>query len=188
MKIVFTTNNLPGSWLIRWGVSNSFFGLVPVSHVLIEFDNKICFQSELAGTNIEWLSQAQKRHRFIYKCELDFPTTLELEERIYQDVIEEHVGGGYDYMAIVYIAWVCLVRKTQMAFGRQPRPFPARNPLGSERRIMCMELLEGLDKKFAEVIGQKLLPDGADLEMIDPWRVLNMLRTNKNVRVTKVGD
>lgn len=188
MKIVFTTNNLPGSWLIRWGVSNSFFGLVPVSHVLIEFDNKIVFQSELTGTNIEWASQTRKRHKYIYECELDFPMTLELEERIYQDIIEEHVGGVYDHLAILFIAWHCLVRKTQMAFGRKPRPFPARNPWGSARRLMCMELLEALDKKFAEVIDQKILPEGADLEMIDPWRVLNMLRTNKNVRVVKVGD
>lgn len=188
MKIVFTTNNLPGSWLIRWGVSDTLFGTVPVSHVLIEFDNKIVFQSELMGTGIEWASQTKKRHQYLYEVELDFETTLELEEQIYQDVIEEHIEGGYDYTGILYFSWACLVRKIEMAFGRKPRPFPDRNAWGNPKRFMCMELLEGLNKKFSEVIGQELLPKDAKLEMIDPYRVLKMLWTNKNVRVKKLGD
>lgn len=157
MKLIWTKSNLPLSIAIR--------GLLkePVSHFGIVFDNGIVFHSNLLGTHIEWYGTFKKKCEIVY--ELDYPMSLENEEKIYRAILDTYDDKGYDFGGLFYFAYrgLCL-----RLIGR---PLPKTNEWASGDKFLCTEL--------AGVIPQSLIKDslnGEDLSIVSPYQLYLKLK------------
>lgn len=156
MKLLWVKGFMPLSKLIMWGLNE------PVSHFAICFDDKIVFHSDLTGMHISWKASFDKTHETIYSITLDLP--LEQEEAIYQSVITEYDGAGYDYGAFAYFCWRAALYKF---FNT---PLPDTNPWGSATRFLCDEEIQVLP---TEIVGEEIKK--MDLGIRSPFMVLNLL-------------
>lgn len=140
MKLIWTKSKLPLSAFIRWGLKE------PCSHVVIVFDNKIVFHSNLMGAHVEWFNTFKKHVTIIHEREYKLP--LAQEESIYQGVIDKDDQRGYDYQAFGFFIWRAFL------FRVFKTPFPAKNAWGSKNGFLCtglasqlpVDLIPGLEK------------------------------------------
>jgi hypothetical protein len=103
VKILLTRSNQPLSRMIRWVLQ------IPGSHLVIVFDNKIAFHSNLLGAHVEWYNTLKRSLEIVHEIEIS--GTLEQEEDAYQGVINRLDGKPYDYLFLLSIAWrACLKR------------------------------------------------------------------------------
>lgn len=157
MKILWTKSNLPLSRFIRWGLKES------CSHVVIVFDDKIVFHSNLLGTHIEWFATFKKTVTVVHEKEYKLP--LEQEEVLYQNVIDKDDQKAYDYKAFAYFIWRAFL------FRVFKSPFPAVNAWGSKDGFLCTGLASQLPAEF--IPGLEKVKDG---DMVSPeqlWLLLN---------------
>lgn len=152
MKLLFVKSEMPLSKLIRWGLKE------PVSHFAIEFDNKIVFHSNLLGTSIDWSNNFRSSHDVV--CSIECNVSLELEEQVYQSILDKNCGKGYDFKAFAYFMWrAALFRFFGIAF-------PAKNAWAEDGKFLCT----GLSVEIPESIIPKIKTI-EDPEMISPFQL-----------------
>lgn len=157
MKLIWTKNNLPLSVLIRWGLKE------PVSHFAIVFDDKIAFHSNLAGCNVEWFSEF-KKHSEVF-LEIDKYLPIEIEEKVYQSIIDKNVEKTYDFGAFLYFLWRGILFRF---FGKQ---IPKLNKWSNNNQLICTGLASELPKEhFPELEGV------LDTEMLSPYQLYLKLK------------
>lgn len=126
IKILYTRNKLPFSWLICWATK------MPVSHVAIAFDDKIVFHSNPMGVHLNSYPWFAKHNTIVY--EKTFYRTLEEEEAAYRaiTVIE---GSMYDFGSILFYGLNLIL------LGVFGRPLPKKNLWASGKYYSCVEVL-----------------------------------------------
>ena len=155
MQIIFTKSNSAVSRLIRW-ISNE-----PVSHVAIVFDGKLVFHSNLLGVHIKWYNSFKKHNEIVFEKTYDL--SLDKEEELYQQIINQFDEAPYDYGALLYFTYRgCLYK----FFGL---PMPKNNILGSKQAFLCSEILGCL--------GNYVIPKPEfDLQITTPYQIYLWLK------------
>lgn len=158
MKLIWVSGTLPLSKFIMWGLKE------PVSHFAIVFDDKIVFHSDLTGVHISWYNTFLKSHTVVF--ELDHSdAALELQEQVYQNIINQYDGKWYDYGAFLYFIWRGTLKRF---FGKA---MPEKNPWGSKSGFLCTEMIQTLPD---EMIPAPI--KAADLSMKSPYELWLMLQ------------
>lgn len=143
MRLIWTKNKMPLSWLIRWGLDE------PVSHFAIVFDDRLVFHSNLKGVNVDWFDNFKKHHTIVF--ERHFNVGLSTEEKVYLDVIGKKIGKPYDFLGFIYFAYIGLKKKL---FGTKT---PNDNIFNQPEAYLCTELADviygfmGVDKTQKEL-------------------------------------
>jgi hypothetical protein len=151
MKLIWTKNKMPLSWLIRWGLDE------PVSHFAIVFDDRLVFHSNLIGVHLKWYETFKKSQEIVFSIDIKLP--LEQEERVYLDVIGTHDGRPYDYKAFFYFMWRGFLRKF---FGNE---MPKTSSMNENKAFLCTELA------FALLNLLKLNEKELDLSITSPFQL-----------------
>lgn len=128
MKLIFTKSNLPLSVLIRWVLKE------PVSHFAIVFEDKVVFQSNLLGTQINWMKTFLSRHGAAVVFQLSYPFDDKTEDRIWDAICDANDGKKYDYGAFFYFTY------RAMLFRFFNKPLPKLNPWATKGEFLCTEL------------------------------------------------
>ena len=161
MKLIWTKSNNPLSLFIRWGLKE------PCSHVVIVFDNKIVFHSNLKGAHIEWFQTFKKHVTIVHQIEYKLP--LEEEEIVYQNIVNAYDQKAYDYKAFGFFIWRALL------FRIMNKPFPSKNSWGSPNGYLCtglagqlpIEIIPGLEK-------------AQDKDMLSPQKLYEILSASSS--------
>jgi hypothetical protein len=151
MKLIWTKNKMPLSWLIRWGLDE------PVSHFAIVFDGRIVFHSNLFGVHLKWFDTFKKSQEIVFSIDIKLP--LEQEEQVYLDIIGTQDGQSYDYCAFFYFMWRGFLRKF---FGI---PMPLKSFANQKKAFLCTELA------FAILNLLKLNEKDLDLSITSPFQL-----------------
>lgn len=152
MKLIWTKSRQPLSILIRWGLKE------PVSHFAIVFDNKIVFHSNLLGAHIDWFNYFKTQCDVVF--EKDFNLSLDVEENIYQSILDKNVGKKYDFKAFAYFIWRGILWRFLNI------PFPEKNKWAKDGAFLCTGLAAELPvQEFPELNGIK------DTEMTSPYQL-----------------
>ena len=162
MKLIWTKNNLPLSLLIRavTGEESSHFAMVFQSAA-----KGLMFQSNLIGTHPKFFYSAKKTFTVVH--ELDLPLTPEQENELWDIVIQEYDGRGYDFLGALYTGFFVLRER----IFKIPRP--AINKWGDPKRFYCNEVYEALNR----VKGFESLPPASGMETPeDVWAKLEKWR------------
>lgn len=116
MKLLFTVNKYPLSWLIQKVTGE------PVSHVAIVYNNTVYHSSALKGVNSQSLDSFLKTNTIVFEYEL-----LEDPDRLISG-FNRQKRAGYDWGAILYLA------------ARYMFPFlPKKNLWQSSGMYLCTE-------------------------------------------------
>ncbi len=155
MRIVFTTNNIIGSRIIRW------FTQEPVSHIAFVFDNKVVIHSSLFGVELLWFKTFQEHSDIKYSHEIILP--LEQEEMVWQSLLDAHDDVKYDYLAILYFGYRIALKRL---FNIE---MPYTNMWQSPLNDMCVELYSRIRRHVST------MPDIGDTSMLTPYKVWRAL-------------
>lgn len=169
MKLVLTRNdNLIGSFLIRWGTSDSFFSLAPVSHFIIVFDDKLVFESTLSrGLHVTTLSEA---HDPIISFEFVPPLSSKVKGLIYEKALELS-GNSYDLSSMLYISWRMFLKKF---FNKE---IPKKNSTEINDQYFCVEVIEIINGAF-KALGLQCPIEDTEYSMVSPWELAKLLRNS----------
>lgn len=151
MRLIWTKNKMPLSWLIRWGLDE------PVSHFAIVFDDRLVFHSNLFGVHLEWFNTFKKHQEIVFQINVSLP--LEKEERVYLDILGQHDSKPYDYLAFIYFMWCGFLRKF---FNKE---MPKRSQLNNTGAYLCTELA------FVILNLLKLEEKDLDLSITSPFQL-----------------
>lgn len=160
MKLLWTKSGLPLSRFIRWGLKE------PCSHVVIIFDDKIVFHSNLKGAHVEWFNTFKKHVEIVHQIEYRLP--LEEEEAVYQSIIDANDQTPYDFKAFGYFIWSALL------YRFKGRAFPAKNPWGSPNANFCTGLVSRIPVEA--IPGMEKVKDG---DMMSPEKLYELLTFDK---------
>jgi len=156
MKIAFTRSSLVLSKFIRWGLKED------VSHIVFIFDDNIVFHANLSGCHIEWFNTFKKKVEIVDVIEYKFP--LEVEEKIYQSIINKNDGRGYDYKAFIYFIYAAFIHRF---FGR---PMSITSKWGCKRRFICTGLAAQLPAEHFPQL------QNLELEILSPGKLRDLLK------------
>ena len=160
MKIIETKSHSILSILIRWAFNSKG------SHILFSFDNdRWVVHSNLLGVNIRLFKN------FMVGCTvvelIEYQLDLELEEAIFQALLEQTSEDSYDYPGFAYFIWRALLFK---AFNI---PLPKRNAWGKANMEICTEMIGRLPRWITNI------PDDIDLGITTPDKAMAILREAK---------
>ena len=156
MKLVFTKNNLPLSWLIRFGLKQ------PTSHMAFVFDDKLVFHSNLIGVHIDWYDHFKTKNTIVNQIKLN--QGLQFEEDIYQKAIGMNVGKSYDFIALFYF----IARAFMFRFFSVPMPL--KSNVEMKKAFLCTELAYALPNNYTQALKKK------DLAITSPHEVYLALK------------
>lgn len=131
MRMVWTKSKLPVSLLIRAITGEE------ASHFSIVFESAakgLMFESNLLGTHPKFFRTALKS--LVVVQEKKFEVPIEVEDAIWDLVVQKYDGKSYDIKGALYLGWRILL---QRAF-KIPRP--KVNAWGSPDRFFCNEVYE----------------------------------------------
>ena len=156
MKLLFVTSNKPISRLIRWGLGSD------CSHFVVCFDEQangsgIVFHSVMSGATIEWFGYFKTHYTIVHALSFKSSMSLQDEESIYQGMLSQYSGQGYDQKAF----WFWTIRAALKKFFGIP--LPSKNSWGKSGYNLCTGLAGGI--KWIKIWAQD---NGVDLEMIEP--------------------
>ena len=151
MKLIWTKNKLPASWLIREGLDE------PVSHFAIVFDDHLVYHSNFVGVHLVPYVDFAEKNDIVYAIEIEM--SLEEEETVYQELIKLYRKRNYDFGAFAYFAW-CVLKKKVAGI-----PLPKTNKWGSSNEYLCTEMYTVLPKKYRKVE----LP--RDIQLVSPYEL-----------------
>jgi hypothetical protein len=157
MKIVFTKNNMPLSWLIRCVTRED------CSHMAIVFDDLFVVQSNLFGVGMETSKQFFKVQKTVHTYEL--PLLLSKEDDVWKDLIKLVGGAQYDFKAVI-LDGVAVTLKRFFGIELNPKRWHADN------KYLCYELAFVIQEKLGIDLGLKKL----ERKVITPLIVYKMLR------------
>lgn len=154
MRIIFTTNQIIGSTLIRWVTGQ------PASHVAFVFDDKVVIHSSLFGIDLKWFKTYQKHNKIIE--EIVIPLRSSSEEKVWQTLMDQHDETQYDFGAVVYQALFRIL-------GLIGIKLPMVNIWADRNHDMCVEVYGTLSK----IIN---LPKIENLEMMSAYDLFLALK------------
>lgn len=155
--MLFVSGTQPLSKLIMWGLSE------PCSHFAILFDDKIVFHSTLTGVKIEWYESFLKTHKVEFMIEHK-SETLDLEEKVYQEIISKYDGDSYDYKSFLFFTWNVAMLK----MFKRPLPKAGASDL---KNFLCTEI--------AATLPDSVVPSSLkalDLGSISPYQLWLLLQ------------
>ena len=182
VRIAFSRNDkMIGSWLIRWGISEGFFSLAPVSHFIAIFDEKLVFESNLErGVHFTDLLEFRKKNTIACSFRLKKELSLQEEEAIYQSLLKTVVGKPYDLSALLYLGWRVFLKKF---FNK---PLPEDNKFNWNDQFFCVETVCALNKELVEQVNIAIFPQ-LEADMIDPWLLCQKMKSNPNLEEISGG-
>ena len=135
MIFIWSTNDLWGSKLIRWGLDE------PSSHFALGFfedsEHATVIESRIKiGVQICSLENFSDRNRLVHI--LQASSTTEQDKALYEEVMGELSGRDYDHSAIFYWVLIGMLRK---ATGYR---VTNHNPLNNPQAMYCVEVLQSL--------------------------------------------
>lgn len=149
MKLVWTKSNLPLSVVIR-AVTGE-----PCSHFAFVFETAakgLMFQSNFLGTHPKFWANAQKHMEIVH--EINIPLPIEIEDAIWDAIVEKYDSKPYDLGGMVYLGWRILLLRL---FNR---PLPDKNPWANDDSFFCDEVYD----VFNSVEGFIQLPVGNGMD------------------------
>ena len=169
MKLIWTKSSAPLSALIRWGLSTD------CSHFLIVFNSPaggLCFHSNLLGTHPKFWKNTKKQLSVVHEIDLDLP--IEVEDRVWDIVVDRYDGKGYDFKAFAYLGWRIILKKL---FNK---PMPVKNKWAEDQKFLCDEI-------YAALVECQVVPDlGIDIAMSSPHEIFELL--SEHLRQQKAVD
>lgn len=178
MIFAFTKSNLIGSKAIKWALRE------PVSHVAVIFDegksagfkSGIVFHSHFSGVQFSWFEHFSRTNSAVYTLRPK-NLSLELEERIFQTVVQNFYGKDYDARLFVEFFFHAICKKV---FGMK---LPAKSMWDSKDSFLCTELAARIANELPHFLGWKLPENG----LITPYRLyLSMLNSPHMERVSSI--
>jgi hypothetical protein len=163
MRIAWTKSSLPLSKLILWGLSQ------PVSHVVIEFEDNLVFQSNLLGTHIDYWPHFKNHVEVVFNILI--PMDKDLEDKVYTKIMDEFDDHPYGYGAFLYFTWRALLKKLFKM------PLPKTNPWGSRTSFLCVGIIKGLDVDGVDEGLRELIRTIPDVQMISPYDLFVMINS-----------
>jgi hypothetical protein len=158
MRVIFTTTDSFVSRIIRWMFNE------PASHFACTlYDDQVVFQSNFLGVDFASFKKFLMHSRVVQA--FDFPMTREEEDAIFDALVENMVGNGYDFWAMTYAGWWGLLYKL---FGIE---MPKHNRWQSKDQDLCVEL--------AYFLPDRVMPPeikAMDLSMTTPWKVAVVMK------------
>lgn len=115
MKILFTTTNLPTSWIIRKLTGE------PVSHCAVEFGNYVA-HSSFSGTILEYSEDFRRRNKVLFELEMPEIDVIFREKK------------GYDFGGLLYLALRFLLKKINIRL-------PKKNLWETTGMYLCTEFI-----------------------------------------------
>ena len=159
MKLIFTKSNLPLSVLIRWGLSE------PVSHFAMVFEDKVIFQSNLLGTQINWLKTFLSKHGSEIVFTLEYPLEEHEEDKVWDAICDENDGKSYDYGAFLYFMYRAFLLK----FFKLP--LPKKNVLATKGEFLCTKLSQSLPADIIPGVAEI-----QDADIVTPYQLYLVLQ------------
>lgn len=160
MRIVETKSNSPLSCLIRWAFKSKG------SHILFSFDNdRWVVHSNLLGVNIRLYKNFMKSVTIV--DELTYELSLEMEEQVFQSLLDQTSEDEYDYPGFFYFCWRALLFKLFNV------PLPKKNEWGQAHMEICTEMIRKLPQWITNI------PDDVDLGITVPDKAMTILREAK---------
>lgn len=133
MRLRWTKTNTPLSRLIRFVTGQD------CSHFELIFDSVkggLVFESNLVGVHPKFLATAEKTSTMVHELTLNL--SPEIEDKIWERVVNQYDGRDYDYLGVIYLGWRLILKR----YFR--RPMPDVNPWAQSGRYFCNELYEVL--------------------------------------------
>lgn len=163
MKLVWTKSNMILSTLIRWGLD------VDCSHFILVFETPgggLCFESNLLGTHPKFWRNDEKTLTVVHQLKLDLP--IEVEDRVWDVVVDKYDGKAYDFGAFAYFSWRAVLKKVLKI------PMPAKNKWANSGAYLC-------DEVYMALVDAGALPDlDIDTAISSPHDVYVKLSSHLN--------
>lgn len=157
MKIIFTKNNYPLSYLIRAITGES------VSHLAVVFDDVFLVELNLFGVSMHYFNKFKKKQKIVH--EVDIPLDIEKEDKIWRAMIEVYGLYKYDTMFLLYSAFCVIVRRL---FKKEIK----KKVLDDSDKALCYELIILLQNNFKFNFGI----EENKKHLLTPGRVYNKLK------------
>lgn len=178
MMFLFTKSKKIGSKAIRWALNE------PCSHFAISFDESpkgygIVLHSHLAGVGLTWFKHFYAQNDIVGAFAIRGEIGLELEESIYQAIVNNSYGSKYDRSAFAYFCFAALRSKLFNI------PLPRSNPWQDKRAYLCTEIYSFLVKAHPEIFP----PTEQDIGITSPHQIyLLMKSSDKFIEVPWIVD
>lgn len=159
MKLIWTKSTLPLSVFIRWGLNTD------CSHFALVFDSPaggLMFESNLLGTHPKFFKTALKEMTIVHEIDVVIPT--ELEDKIWDIVVDKYDDKPYNYTAFFYFCWRAILNRTLKI------PFPMKNFYNNSNGDLCVQVYQALSD------GQAMPDLGLDLTVTSPHDLYLKLR------------
>lgn len=154
MRLIWTKSNMVLSRLIRWGLDTD------CSHFAIVFNSPaggLMFESNLIGTHPSFYKNSSKKFELVHSIDLNIPA--ELENMVWDKIVDKYDGKGYDFGAFAYFIWRGILKKFLNI------SMPDKNRWATENAFLCVECGNVLEE-FGIV-----LPLGIDTAIASPHEV-----------------
>lgn len=158
MKLIWTKNNKPLSLLIRWGLKEK------CSHFATVFDESLVLHSGMQGVHLRWFKKYRKEVDIVYQIDFE-GWSLEEEEKVYRQFMDNFEGEGYDWRALLFFIWRGVLKRF---FGKE---FPRTNRWQRGDDFLCTKIARILPK---ELVGS------IDLEMTSPEKLYFVINKRKD--------
>lgn len=169
MRFYFTKSNLAGSKFIRWGLGED------CSHFAMGFDLPGFSQPQVVESRLDKgvfahnLTGLLELNTIVHELRLREPDPS-FEEKLFQSMMKHAVGRKYDAKAFYFWIAAGFVKR---AFGSK---LPHKNPWGTKRDHLCVEIIRGSELVLEEGLGMSL--KGIDFEMTSPYGLLQILASS----------
>lgn len=155
MKLVWTKSKLPLSVIIRLVTGED------CSHFAFVFESAakgLEFESNLLGTHPKFWANSQKSLTVVH--EKDVSLSVELEDKLWDNVVQKYDDCPYDYLGFFYLGWRILLKRLFKI------PMPLKNAWSQKGTYYCDEIYQA----FSCIPGFPLiLADGGMKTPHDLW-------------------
>jgi hypothetical protein len=159
MRIIISKSTLPLSVIIR-GVLGS-----QASHFLLVFDSPaggLVFESNLLGTHPKfWKTDASS---LTIVDELDVVMTPKQEDLIWDTVVDQMDGKGYDWGAFFYMGLAYIAHRLWN------RDIPAKNKWAKPNTYVCLQVAQALIPYFSQL-------QNVDVSMMTPDQLMALIKS-----------
>jgi len=165
MILLWTKNKLPGSKLIRWGLSED------VSHFACAFfvskDKGLVVHQKLHGFSIDWLPKWRDKNDVVFSLKPK-EADKERDRKILHGIMNRFYGTRYDALGFLYFTWRAFLYKF---FGVG---LPVKNKWSEEEEPLCT----GIAKILQDAQPLWFFRSVRDFDIVTPQRLFNNMRSS----------
>lgn len=157
MRLIWTKSSLPLSVFIRAITGD------PCSHFAFVFRSAakgLMFEANLFGTHPKFYQNARARFDEVHVLDISLP--IELEDAIWDIVVQKYDGKKYDYLGAMFLGWSKLKHRLFKT------PLPVYNLWADENNFFCEEIASAL----AIIPGMPKVPTSGMETPEDLWNIL----------------